>query len=117
MDIKATTPHERKNNFKDFLLRRNPSKSFADKYTTYLTASLIRRVTMNVATKESIYEVDDIAILTKIYQTVKTDESNIRLHNVYSGVVSAYIKFLTGGELRKRVQPIEEQSPIRNQEH
>ena len=41
--------------------------------------------------------------LLTIYDKVKADSNNVRLHNVYSGVISAYIKFLNGQELRKRV--------------
>ena len=99
---------EKRNGFRDFLLKRNPSESFAAKYMTYLTCSLVRSYTKNISGCDSIYEVENLTQLNEIYQRVKADKNNIRLHNIYSGVVSAYIKYITGNELRKRVIPSNE---------
>lgn len=105
MNLLQIDPIEKRNGFKGFLLKRNPSESFATKYMTYLTSSLVRRSTKNISGYDSIYKVEKLIQLNKIYQTVKADRNNIRLHNIYSGVVSAYIKYITGNELRKRVIP------------
>lgn len=96
-----STSEDKIASFREFLLKRNPSEKFAIKYITYLSSSLIRSQTKHIAGVDSILEVTNLADLNKIYHGVKADSSNIRLHNVYSGVVSAYIKFLTGNELRK----------------
>ena len=103
MNLLQLDPLVKRNGFRDFLLRRNPSESFAIKYMTYLTSSLVRSVTKNISSCDNIYKVDSLTHLNEIYQSVKADKSNVRLHNIYSGVVSAYIKYITGNELRKRV--------------
>lgn len=72
---------------------------------TYLTSSLVRNNTKIISGCDSIYKVVNLTQLNEIYKVVKADKSNVRLHNVYSGVVSAYIKYITGNELRKRVIP------------
>lgn len=93
------------NEFKEFLLRRNPSEKFADKYIAYLNSSLVRNTTRHFTGNENIFAVSNILTLQYIYITVKKDKANIRLHNIYSGVISAYIKFLSGTQLRKPVAP------------
>ena len=72
---------------------------------TYLTSRLVRSSAKNISGCDSIYKVDSLTQLNEIYQIVKADKNNVRLHNIYSGVVSAYIKYITGNELRKRVIP------------
>lgn len=89
--------------FRGFLLKRNPSIKFAEKYINYLNSGIVKNYTYKIAKMDEIFSVDNISDLNKIYCKVKTDPNNIRLHNIYSGVISAYIKFLTGKELRKRV--------------
>lgn len=103
MNIINIEPLAKNRGFKEFLLRRNPSKSFADKYVTYLKSSLVSNMTRQVVGNDDIYNVSTIKELNEIYHLVKDDDANVRLHNVYSGVVSAYIKYVTGNELRKRV--------------
>ena len=65
-------------------------------------------MTRQVVGNDDIYNVSTIKELNEIYHLVKGDDANIRLHNVYSGVVSAYIKYVTGNELRKRVSQSDE---------
>lgn len=89
--------------FKEFLLARNPSESFAHKYITYLNGSVVKDVVKKIAHVESIFQVNNLQQVQAIYNKVKTNPNNIRLHNVYSGVISAYLKFLEGQDLRKRV--------------
>lgn len=108
MNLIKLEPFDKRRGFKDFLLRRNPSKTFAEKYMTYLTSSLVRSSTKQVSDQDDIFRVPSLKQLNEIYHLVKRDSSNIRLHNIYSGVVSAYIKYITGGELRKRVCKSEE---------
>lgn len=101
-------PQAKNRGFKEFLLRRNPSKSFADKYVTYLKSNLVRNMTRQVIGNNDIYNASTIKQLNEIYHLVKGDDANIRLHNIYSGVVSAYIKYIIGNELRKRVSQSDE---------
>lgn len=108
MDLLQLEPTVKRNGFRDFLLKRNPSETFALKYMTYLTSSLVRSKTKNVTGYDNIYKIENLSLLNKIYQLVKADKNNVRLHNIYSGVVSAYIKYITGNELRKRVIPSKE---------
>lgn len=103
MNLLQFEPLVRRNRFRDFLLKRNPSQSFAKKYMTYLTSSLVRNMTRQVTGNDDIYNASTIEELNEIYHLVKGNDANIRLHNIYSGVVSAYIKYITGNELRKRV--------------
>lgn len=95
---------DRKEEFRGFLLNRNPSEKFAEKYIGYLSSGLIKRHTKELANKENIFLVDFVSCLMNIYHNVKIDANNKRLHNIYSGVISAYIKFLTGRELRKMAE-------------
>lgn len=108
MNLINLEPFDKRKGFKDFLLRRNPSKTFAEKYMTYLTSSLVRNSTRQVSDQDDIFCVSSLKQLNEIYHLLKGDNANIRLHNIYSGVVSAYIKYMTGGELRKRVCKSEE---------
>ena len=103
MNLINLEPSAKNRGFKEFLLKRNPSKSFADKYVTYLKSSLVRNMTRQVIGNDDIFNVSSLKELNEIYHLVKGEDANIRLHNVYSGVVSAYIKYITGNELRKRV--------------
>lgn len=103
MNLINLEPQAKNRGFKEFLLKRNPSKSFADKYVTYLKSSLVRNMTRQVIGNDDIFNVSSLKELNEIYHLVKVEDANIRLHNVYSGVVSAYIKYITGNELRKRV--------------
>jgi tRNA1(Val) A37 N6-methylase TrmN6 len=98
-----STPANKESAFRDYLLARNPSESFARKYLTYMHSSLIRRLAHRIAKVGGIYQVNNIDLLQDIYEVLKKEPDNVRLHNVYSGVLSAYMKFLTGKELRKRV--------------
>ena len=97
-----TSSIQRMKEFKEFLIKRNPSKKFADKYATYLTSNVIKNNAMSLYGTESILDIDDVVKLNKVYLAVKSDAANIRLHNVYSGALSAYIKFLKCENLRKR---------------
>ncbi len=91
--------------FKEFLLQRNPSQKFADKYIAYLSSGLVKSITKEISKVTDIFLVTDLNDLNSIYLKVKANSNNVRLHNVYSGAISAYIKFLSGKELRKRVLP------------
>ncbi len=90
--------------FRQFLLLRNPSVKFVEKYIKYLGHSIVKDAIMEIASVNSIFEVTEMSKLYLIYGKVKADSNNIRLHNVYSGVISAYIKFLNGQYLRKKVK-------------
>lgn len=91
--------------FRQFLLLRNPSVKFVEKYIKYLGQGLVKSTTREIASVNNIFEVTEMSKLYLIYGKVKTDSNNVRLHNVYSGIISAYIKFLNGQDLRKRVKP------------
>ena len=73
MNILQLDPLEKRNGFRDFLLKRNPSESFAAKYMTYLTSSLVRSNTKNISGCDSIYNVENLTQLNEIYQIVKAD--------------------------------------------
>jgi hypothetical protein len=105
MNILNSDPNRKENAFREYLLARNPSLSFANKYIAYMQSSVIKRITYNTTKLQSVYMVNSLDTLYDIYEEIKLDDANIRLHNVYSGVISAYIKFLSGKEMRKRVSP------------
>lgn len=94
---------QKKKEFKAFLMKRNPSESFSDRYIRYLNARVVRNVVQDVCSNINIWEVTDMSELITIYTRVKANIDNIRLHNIYSGAISAYMKFLQGKELRRRV--------------
>ena len=96
-------PDVKKSRFRNFLLQRNPSVKFADKYLLYLDSSLVKKYLKDLAGTENIYSIKSIELLQAIYEVLKNDDNNKRLHNVYSGVVSAFIKFLTHKELRRPI--------------
>ena len=79
---------------------------------SYLTSGLVRNKTKNISGCNSIYDVESLTDLNDIYQSVKLDKTNVRLHNNYSGVVSAYIIYINGNELRKRVIPSNEEKKL-----
>ena len=98
-----SAPAKKESAFRDYLLARNPSESFARKYLAYMHSSLIKQLAQRIAMVGDVYQVNSLDRLQDIYDVLKKEPDNIRLHNVYSGVLSAYMKFLTGKELRKRV--------------
>ena len=97
------TPVEKQNGFSQFLLDRNPSAKFIRTYGIYLRSNVVRQYTQSIAHTSDIFKIEDMDQLLDIYDEVKLDENNIRLHNVYSGAVSAYIKYLEGKPLRIKV--------------
>ena len=54
-DILELDPTVKRNGFRDFLVQRNLSESFAAKYMTYLTSSLVRAKTKQVSGQDNIY--------------------------------------------------------------
>ena len=96
--------------FRAFLLKRNPSQKFIATYIRYITSPLVRStITELFGEQKNVFELEykDLYVL---YQTVKANPNNIRLHNVYSGAISAYMKFLKGDSLRAKVGENKEQS-------
>ena len=90
--------------FRQYLLQRNPSVAFTTRYITYLQGSVVSAAIYKVCGKNiTIDEVGTIKELQAIYTELKNNPDNQRLHNIYSGAVSAYIKFLTGQPLRAMV--------------
>lgn len=90
--------------FRQYLLQRNPSIKFTQRYITYLQGTVVAMAVNKVCGKNiAIDQVTSIKELQAIYDILKNDPNNLRLHNVYSGAVSAYIKFLTGKPLRAMV--------------
>lgn len=55
-------------------------------------------------TLKNIYDTDDITLLTYVYQMVKDDEDNIRLHRIYSGAVNRYIEYLSGSRVGSKAE-------------
>jgi hypothetical protein len=99
----TTKEKKAKNNregFTRFLLERNPSPKFIRTYEIYLCSQIVKKYTKEVVGTDNIFEISKTDDIRDIYTQVKWDENNIRLHNVYSGAVSAYCKYLEGRPLR-----------------
>ena len=97
------TAEKKKELFREFLLARNPSEKFARTYFTYLHSTIVRKACAENTTTDDIFSVESFDDIENIYDEVKLDEKNIANHNVYSGAVSAYKKFLIGKPLRPMV--------------
>lgn len=97
------TAEKKKALFREFLLARNPSEKFARTYFTYLHSTVVRKACAEHTSTDEIFSVQDFDDIENIYDEVKIDDKNIANHNVYSGAVSAYKKFLMGKPLRVRV--------------
>lgn len=91
---------EKETEFSKYLLERNPSEKFIRTYGIYLRSNVVKKYVQENSRKQDIFQVEDLEELFDIYDAVKLDDNNIRLHNVYSGAISAYIKFLEGKPLR-----------------
>lgn len=100
MSIINKTAQEKENGFVKYLLERNPSEKFIRTYTSYLKSTVVRKYVQEIAKTQDIFQITDKEELFDVYDAVKLNDDNIRLHNVYSGAVSAYIKFLEGRTLR-----------------
>ena len=100
MALISKSANEKEKGFVRFLLERNPSEKFIRTYTIYLKSAVVRKYTLEIAKTPDIFQITDKEELFDVYDAVKLDDNNIRLHNVYSGAVSAYIKFLEGRTLR-----------------
>lgn len=94
------TAEKKKELFREFLLARNPSEKFARTYFTYLHSSVVRKACAENTSTDDIFSVESFDDIENIYDEVKLDDKNIANHNVYSGAVSAYKKFLIGKPLR-----------------
>jgi len=94
---------KKKIEFEKFLLARNPSERFVKTYFRYLNSAVVCNATRKVSSQINILSVTDMKQLEEIYREVKNNPNNIKYHNVYSGAISAYIKFLNGTPLRKAV--------------
>lgn len=94
------TAEKKKELFREFLLARNPSEKFARTYFTYLHSSVVRKACAENTSTDDIFSVENFDDIENIYDEVKLDDKNIANHNVYSGAVSAYKKFLIGKPLR-----------------
>ena len=55
-------------------------------------------------TLQNVYDTDDVSLLTYVYQMVKDDEDNIRLHRIYSGAVNRYIEYLSGSRIGSKAE-------------
>ena len=90
----------KKSLFRSFLLSRNPSEKFVKTYFVYLNSSIVKTECAGVANAKDIFYINDRTMLENIYANVKKHDRNIANHNVYSGAISAYLKFLDGRTLR-----------------
>jgi len=90
----------RKDGFRDFLLERNPNERFVNTYFVYLNSSIVKRTISKICGKDDIFCVSSMEPLSQVYESVKQEPQNKRHHNVYSGAISAYIKYLQGKPLR-----------------
>lgn len=86
--------------FRSFLLGRNPSEKFVKTYFVYLNSMMVKTACQAISNVSDIFEVEDRTQLELIYSNVKKQDRNIANHNVYSGAISAYLKFLDGRTLR-----------------
>lgn len=104
MTSKKKTGKNNRDGFTRFLLERNPSPKFIRTYGIYLSSQVVKKYTKETVGTDNIFEISSVKNINDIYSKVKSDENNIRLHNVYSGAVSAYCKYLEGRPLRIKVQ-------------
>lgn len=72
----------------------------------------MRQYVLENTNTDDIFKITEMDELLDIYDAVKIDDNNIRLHNVYSGAVSAYIKYLEGRPLRIKAKKKEEEDSI-----
>lgn len=100
MSIMSKTAQEKEKGFLKFLLDRNPSEKFIRTYIIYLKSTVVKKYTENLAKTQNIFQIAIREKLIDVYDAVKLDDDNIRLHNVYSGAISAYIKYIDGRPLR-----------------
>lgn len=69
-----------------------------------MNGALVIMACQSVAKCDIIYMISSETTVQDIYQVVKASNRNITNHNVYSGAVSAYAKYLTGIPLRKKAE-------------
>lgn len=86
--------------YRAYLLGRNPSEKFIRTYFVYLGGSIVKKYLTALCGTDDIFAISDVNKLSIAYEQIKVDENNVRLHNVYSGAVGSYIKFLQGKPLR-----------------
>lgn len=98
------TAERKKELFREYLLARNPSEKFAHKYFIYLHSTVVRKACLNNTLIDDIFSIENFDDIEIIYDKVKFDDKNIANHNVYSGAVSAYKKFLLGKPLRSMIK-------------
>ena len=101
----------RRNKFRCYLLERNPNTKFVQSYFLYLNSAIVKDAVRRFCSHDDIFKTGNIRIVEAIYEEVKKNDTNKRLHNVYSGAISAYLKFLQGKSLRppvKRQRTIED---------
>lgn len=97
------TAEKKKELFRQFLLARNPSEKFVRTYFTYLNSTVVKKACIEHTSTDDIFSLVCFDDIENIYDEVKLDDKNVANHNVYSGAVSAYKKFLVGKPLRPMV--------------
>lgn len=92
--ISITTVKKKENAFLDSL---DVSEKTRRVYKQSLRSSFMKNFLKDEYGYESIYEIDDITILTAIYCSLNVHPKNILNHRGYSASVMKYIRFLNKG--------------------
>lgn len=86
---------KRRNKFLSQLVLSDSSKR---RYKDALDSPFLIEFIRNEFNTESIYMLQDLKILWKLYSMINLHPTNVRMHRYYSAPIMKYIRYLNGGE-------------------
>ena len=81
-----------------FFAQLNLSEKTLINYRNALKSKFIKEILLEECNAESLFEIDDLELLWKIYSKTNLHPNNVNKHRIYSAAIMKYIKFLNGGK-------------------
>ena len=81
-----------------FFAQLNVSERTLSNYKNALKSRFIKEILLKDYKAESLFEIDDLELLWKIYSKINLHPNNVNKHRLYSAPIMKYIRFLNKGE-------------------
>ena len=81
-----------------FLSQLNVTDLTKRRYRDALNSTFLMEIIREEYNKKSIFEIEDLELLWKLYSIVNLHPVNVRMHRYYSAPIMQYIRYLNGGK-------------------
>jgi len=95
MILNKTEIAKRRNKFLSQLTLSDSSKR---RYKDALDSPFLIEIIRNEFNAESIYMLEDLKMLWRLYSMINLHPINVKMHRYYSAPIMKYIRYLNGGE-------------------